>query len=270
MKKVLITDLDRTLLKDDETLSVRNRRAMERFRKKGNVIVVATGRNIFSVHKVLANDFPMDFLIFSSGVGIIDWKNKKIIHENHLNKTEVDSVLKILLKHKIDFMMHEIVPDNHKFFYLKFNKENYDFDRRLNLYKKFCKSLILSSKIEKASQFILILPENSLHEFNKLRKEINFLKIIRATSPLDHKSIWMEIFPKGVSKGHAASWLCNFLGIDRENTIGIGNDYNDIDLLNWTRFSFVVENAPKELRIRYKNTKSNNQNGFAEIIKKLL
>jgi len=72
---------------------------------------VATGRNIFSAKRVLPDNLPIDFLIFSSGVGIIDWKTKNIINENHLIKEEVDKTLKIFLKYKVDFMVHEPVPE---------------------------------------------------------------------------------------------------------------------------------------------------------------
>ena len=110
------------------------------------------------------------------------------------------------------------------------------------------------------------LPE----QFEKIKSEIHFLQVIRATSPLDHKSIWLEIFPKGVSKGHAANRLCNFLQIKRHNTIGIGNDYNDIDLLDWTARSFAVANSPKELKQKYETVKSNEEDGFAEVAEKIL
>jgi hydroxymethylpyrimidine pyrophosphatase-like HAD family hydrolase len=92
--------------------------------------------------------------------------------------------------------------------------------------------------------------------------------VIRSTSPLDGKSIWIEIFPKTVSKGLAAAWLCQRLGCDPANVIGIGNDYNDIDLLNWTQHSFVVENAPYELKQKFQITESNVNSGFTKVVQK--
>ena len=270
MKKMLITDLDRTLLRDDNSVSAENYEALKRFRKKGNLIAVATGRNIFSVNQVLKDDFPIDFLIFSSGVGIMNWAKKKIIYENHLNENEIKSVIKILISHKVDFMVHDVVPYNHKFFFWKWENFNPDFERRLKLYEKHCQFLKKPQDIKKASQFIVILSEDSITKFNEIKSEIKFLKVIRATSPLDHKSIWLEIFPRTVSKGKAAKWLCNFLLINKKNTIGIGNDYNDIDLLDWTTRSYVVENAPEELKRKYTVTDSNEKNGFAKVVMEII
>ena len=93
------------------------------------------------------------------------------------------------------------------------------------------------------------------------------VKIIRATSPIDHKSIWMEVFHPDVSKGNACLYLSKCLGISQKNTIGIGNDYNDIDLLEFANQSFVVENAPAELTESYRTVSSNNDSGFTMAVR---
>ncbi len=79
--------------------------------------------------------------------------------------------------------------------------------------------------------------------------------------------MWIEIFSRGTSKGNAVSWLSNYLGISRENTIAIGNDYNDEDLLSWVDRGFVVNNAPSDLKNRFHTVASNNNCGVTEAIK---
>ena len=76
----------------------------------------------------------------------------------------------------------------------------------------------------------------------------------------------MEIFPENVSKAHAADWLAAYLGFTREKALGIGNDYNDEKLLEWSRLSFVVANAPEELKKKFATVSSNEENGFSEAI----
>ncbi len=264
--KIVFTDLDRTLLRDDNTLSARNLAALKNLKEKGIITVIATGRNIFSTRKVLSADLQFDYLMFSSGCGIMDWKTQEVIYENHLIKQEVNKTLKIFFKHKVDFMLHEPVPENHRFQYKRVNKNNTDFERRIKLYKP--NAIPMEEPPEKASQFIAILQPGSDRKFEEINKEIDFLKVIRATSPLDHKSIWLEVFPNGVSKGHSAQWLCEKLRIDQAFTLSIGNDFNDIDLLEWTAQSYVVENSPEQLKKRFLITKSNEQNGFAEVVEK--
>jgi hydroxymethylpyrimidine pyrophosphatase-like HAD family hydrolase len=112
----------------------------------------------------------------------------------------------------------------------------------------------------------------SLDQFNYLYHLLEQLqiKIVRATSPLDHQTIWMEFFHAEVSKGNAAHFLCQKLGVNPINTLGIGNDFNDIDLLNFTHHSYVVDNAPLELKQKYQTTASVNQNGFSQVVRKFL
>ena len=267
--KIIFTDLDRTLFRDNNTLSKRSLKSLKKLQEKQIVTVIATGRNILSSKRVLSDNLPFDYLIFSSGAGIIEWKSKKVIYENHLNKKEIESTLKILLEHRVDFMLHEMIPENHQFLYWRTGDKNADFERRIKIYQQFAQLLELPLKMKKASQFIAVLQENSETKFNEIKIEIKGLKVIRATSPLDHKSIWLEVFPKGVSKGHSAEWLCSFLNITREDSVGIGNDFNDLDLLNWTKESYVVENSPEELKTKFKVTKSNEEDGFAEVVENL-
>ncbi len=265
--KIVFTDLDRTLLRDDNTLSKRNLIALKNLKERGIITVIATGRNIFSTRKVLGTDLPFDFLMFSSGCGIMDWKSQKVIYENHLEAWEIFRTMSILLAYDVDFMIHEPIPDNHKFYYARKKVKNFDFEKRIILYKPY--AVPLEEPPQKASQFICILPPHGNAEFNEIKKEIDFLKVIRATSPLDHESIWLEVFPNGVSKGHSAQWLCAELGIAQRFTLSIGNDFNDIDLLEWTAHSRVVINSPQEMKEKYRVIASNQEDGFAQCMEKL-
>ncbi|MCF7858613.1 MAG: HAD family hydrolase [Candidatus Cloacimonetes bacterium] len=266
--KIVFTDLDRTLLRDNNTLSWKNIQAIVDLKRRQIPLVIATGRNIFSARKVLPKDLPFDYLLFSSGCGIINWKTQDIIYQKELQSEEIIRVRDILLTYNIDFMIHHPIPDNHYFSFSNVNKGNEDFERRIAIYGSY--GSILVDAPSTASQFIAILKPNQITIFNKIISEINFLNILRATSPLDHKSIWLEVLPKGVSKGHSAEWLCRKLGINQENTLSIGNDFNDLDLLEFTAKSCVVMNAPVELKNLYKVIASNEQNGFAKCVSEFI
>jgi len=118
-----------------------------------------------------------------------------------------------------------------------------------------------------ACQLVAIIHDDvSIYE--RIKNKLSQFNVIRATSPLDGKSIWIEIFPGTVSKGSAAAWLCRRLGCRADAVLGIGNDYNDLDLLNWTGRSFVVANAPAEIKNKFRITASNSDNGFSQAIHK--
>jgi hypothetical protein len=48
--------------------------------------------------------------------------------------------------------------------------------------------------------------------------------------------------------------------------MSIGNDFNDLDLLNWSSKSYVVDNSPYELKGMYDAVSSNNDSGFTQAV----
>jgi hydroxymethylpyrimidine pyrophosphatase-like HAD family hydrolase len=124
-----------------------------------------------------------------------------------------------------------------------------------------------------ACQFLVVFPDNP-EKFLEFKKEIEQrfpeVKIVRTSSPLETGYIWMEIFHQSVSKGNGVKFVCDSLQIDHEHTLGIGNDFNDLDLLEFTNFSYVVENSPPELKERFLPAKSNEENAFALAVEKHL
>lgn len=263
---MVVTDLDGTLLNNEQCLSEKDRRTLEQAGDSGIVRVVATGRNIYSAKKVIDPAFPIDYLIFSSGTGIIDWKTGHILFSHKLPSEHVVQISHHLIKKNIDFMLHRPVPNNHEFLYHRSGQHNPDFERRIDLYKDYAAPLNSNlATFGNASQFITIIP-NDVFLFDHLKAELAEFKVIRATSPLDGKTMWVEIFPPTVSKARASQWLCEKLMIHEEHVLAIGNDYNDLDLLYWAKHSYVVSNAPDELKTQFKVTVSNAESGFSVVV----
>lgn len=269
--KLIITDLDGTLLNDRHAISEIDLYTLEKLGKKKIIRAIATGRSLYSFKEAIPPDFPIDFLIFSSGGGLMNWQTQTLLETAELTKEEVIECTNILMEQDIDFMIHEPIPENHKFFYYSTGCKNPDFRRRLKLYESFSTELIKEShRYKPATQVLGIVPESGEKTIERLRKQMPDLNVIRATSPLDKRSTWIEIFPKDVSKGHTALLLAERLEIDRAEIAVLGNDYNDLAMLEITDNSFVVINAPKELKARYDVVASNNQNGFTEMIERII
>lgn len=266
--KMVITDLDGTLLNPQQQVSDNDLRSLKLLGKYNIYRIIATGRSIFSLNKVIPPDFPIDYLIFSSGSGILDWNTKEMLYSQSLKSDEVVVIAKCLKKMNLDFMIQKPIPDNHYFVYHQTRNANSDFFRRLKSYEQFASPLPSDPKeFGDAGQFVVII-QNDVSIYERIHENLSQFKVIRSTSPLDGSSIWVEIFPKSVSKGSAAAWLCQRLGCDPAAVVAIGNDFNDIDLLNWTKHSFVVENAPPELKQKFEITDSNINSGFTKMIQK--
>ena len=79
MKKVLISDYDQTFYLNDEDIE-KNKIYVEKFRKEGNIFVLATGRSYYDMQrKIEQYNIKYDYLIINHGASILD--------ENDLIKT---------------------------------------------------------------------------------------------------------------------------------------------------------------------------------------
>ena len=135
--KIVVTDLDGTILPSQGNISKTNYETLLQLKDQGITRVIATGRTLYSAMAVLPEDFPIDYLIFSSGAGIMKWETKELIYSQQIEAGEVQDLSEILIDHEIDFMILDPIPLNHQFWYYQSGNKNPDFDRRLALYKQF-------------------------------------------------------------------------------------------------------------------------------------
>ena len=79
--------------------------------------------------------------------------------------------------------------------------------------------------------------------------------------------MFFSIGNKNINKGTALQWLCNHLNIATKNSIGIGDNYNDISMLETVGYPVVMDNAVMTLKTKnYYLTTSNNDSGVAKAI----
>ncbi|VAW19900.1 hypothetical protein MNBD_BACTEROID01-2337 [hydrothermal vent metagenome] len=272
--KLIATDLDGTFLKSDRSISEENIEALQLLGTKHIIRVIATGRNLKKVMDVIPSDVPFDYIVFSSGAGIYDCKGKKHIYSRNISPGTSNGIIQLLVDEGINFNAFMPVPGNSYFWHHRGNKVCGEFERYLEYNDGYASSLPNDKNAESGlSQFLVIFP-NDESLFNKLKIKVEKLfpevRAIRATSPLGTGYIWMELFHKDVSKGNGIAHLCEIIGVHHGQTMGIGNDYNDIDLLNFTNYSYLVENAPEELKPHFENAPSNEDHAFSIIVKRLL
>jgi hypothetical protein len=198
----------------------------------------------------------------------MNWKTKEIIRSKSLGKEHIHKVADFFLKNRLDFSIHDPIPDTHYFHWYASNQPNADFLERLKIYSRFAKTCD-HKELTVASQ-LLAITDNYNKILKKIRKEFVSLNIIRTTSPLNLKTVWIEVFPGDVSKGCAAKWLCQLLEVDPQNCMSVGNDFNDLAMLEWTPRSFVMQNAASELRDKFDTVPDNDNDGFSHAIERWL
>jgi hypothetical protein len=85
----------------------------------------------------------------------------------------------------------------------------------------------------------------------------------------------LDLLPPGVSKGWALARLAGRLGVDRRETMAIGDNWNDVDMLEWAGQGVMMGNAAQELRTMakmrgWKQAPPNDQDGVAVVLEAAL
>ena len=81
----------------------------------------------------------------------------------------------------------------------------------------------------------------------------------------------LDLLPPGVSKGWALERLAARLGVVRRETMAIGDNWNDVDMLEWAGQGVIMGNAAGELRAMakvrgWKQAPPNDQDGVAVVL----
>lgn len=71
---LFIMDFDGTLLRSDRTVAAEGLVALRQLGELGIIRAIATGRSLFSFNTVPLSDLPLDFVIFSTGAGILQYR----------------------------------------------------------------------------------------------------------------------------------------------------------------------------------------------------
>ena len=272
--KLVATDLDGTFLMNDKSVSNDNLKSLHLLGERGILRVIATGRNLKKAMEVIPADVPFDYIVFSSGAGVYDRKNDQLLYHQNLNAELTQSISDFLISNDLNFHLFKPVPHNYMCWYHRGSVLCQEFENYFVYLQAHSEPLPINDPINSEScQFLVVFP-NDLDRFIRLKDEIEtkfaHVKVVRTSSPLETGYIWMEIFHQSVSKGNGVKFLCEILQIDHKHTLGIGNDYNDLDLLEFTNFSYLVANGPDDLKLRFLRARTNEESAFAHVIENYL
>jgi hypothetical protein len=244
---MLVSDLDETLIFDGGSLDPSDRAALEALAEQGVLRVIATGRSLASARTAMGSDWPIDYLVFSSGAGLLDWQTQELLHARGFDTEQTEELIALLRTLELDFMVQAPIPDNHRFGFYRTAGENPDFDRRCERYRGQCWPLD-GAPFGPSTQLLVVAPPDRVEPvLERVSNALHTVQLIRTTSPLDHRSLWLEVFPVGVTKATGVQHLLERLPSAPTETLAVGNDYNDEDLLRWAQRPFVMERSPSRL-----------------------
>lgn len=258
-------DLDGTLLSWNKKLSQKNRQVLLEAQKQGHLVMLATGRafdNTLKYAKELKLQEYGGYVAAYNGSLLFDFKNDQVLVENNFDQELLEQILAYLDSEKLDFTAitneEQYISDNNK--------------RLVDIYRKSNGKLIRHYKdaIKKNPKVKKILINDFKSKLLLVRARIQDLygeKISISMSSI----ISLEITPKNSNKGYALEHVANLESVDMKNTIAIGNQGNDIPMLEKAGKAVAVKNSSRLVKSHAKViTDSNNRDGVANFIEKFL
>ncbi|MDO4534400.1 MAG: Cof-type HAD-IIB family hydrolase, partial [Clostridium perfringens] len=210
-------------------------------------------------------------IISGNGAFIKDELNNKIISKNTLSKEELKYILKACEKFN---MFPNIYTTDSIYIYSKI----YTFIEKFLMIKrpKQFKTKILNVKnkgmwrdiIEENKDYII---KGLVFSFNKekLKKFKNYVTDELGLEAHMSSKFTLEINSKDTNKGNGVSSLEKYYGIKREEIICIGDNENDIPMIEYAGLGVAMGNAKKEVKEKADFiTYDNNNFGVANVINK--
>ena len=267
MIKLITIDVDGTLVTPLKRLTKANIRAIDRARDMGVHIALASGRpysGMLAYIKKIGLDRPGNFSVCQNGSYIFDNVTNKPITGIYQGPDDLKTIDALVA----DFDV-EISAMDHRGFYSR--HDNPSIYTRIDALisrlpisqlayddfasdKTFGRILILGSK-SAIDRLYHNMPEQLVNDYYAVR-----------TAPF-----LIEVMNKKTNKGHAISIMANNLNINQDEIMSIGNERNDIPMLEQAGFAVAMENAVPELKKHADFiTKSNLLSGVGYAIDKLV
>ncbi|MDT8861632.1 Cof-type HAD-IIB family hydrolase [Alkalihalobacillus sp. MEB130] len=263
--KMIVLDLDDTLLRDDHTISERTKQALMNAQKQGVKVVLASGRPTYGMNDV-ADDLQLkefgSYLLSFNGAKIINCQTREESFSSTLSP-EIAHRLYELSKNEGVFI-HTYIGDE-----IVTETENPFTHREGEITGLPVRTV--SSFIETVAEPVVKIlmcedPEKLVKVEQKLKEEFSgSLSIMRS------KPYFLEFLEEGVTKGSSLDSLIKTLGIKQEEVIAMGDSYNDQAMIEFAGLGVAMGNAPDDIKeIADYVTDTNMNDGVAKVIEKFV
>jgi len=277
MIKLIASDLDGTIIDNKHLIPDDNLKAITNLKKANIPFVVCTGKT-YSISKDICKHLNASYGIFGNGSQIIDLSTGEEISRRILTLDEVKSCFSITQKYNLHvhaYTENGIVTTKLEYMDLR---NSILFPKKINL--EIVNSVFDFIKKQNSTVFKLILSSpSSLAKIKQELEEKTNLTITHITKKgkykdkiIDKEYEYLDISPLNVSKGTALEVLTQYLELNKENVLSVGDNINDIDMFRASGIGAAVNNAYDEVKqvASYVTTNSAEDAGFAEVIYKFI
>ena len=256
--KLIACDLDGTLLNDKKEIGNYTKEILNKLINDYKIeLILSSGRGFDGVKKyndVLGNN---NYSIIMNGSNIVD-DNGKILYRKMLEEDIAKAIIKLAEKYDVCV---------HFFNDLQYTVSRDDFYIKSYIQIEKTREITVGIENIKYYKFDKIIIFGERETLIKLKEDIN--------SNLDVHSCFsgntlLEIMCKGVSKGDALKWICNNKGIDIKEVIAFGDNFNDIEMIEYAGIGVAMANAEEELKQKADyTTLSNEEDGVGRFLKNI-
>ncbi|HCG75082.1 MULTISPECIES: Cof-type HAD-IIB family hydrolase [Staphylococcus] len=284
MIKLIATDMDGTLLNAAHEITPENQAAIKFAQEHGITVVIATGRAFYEANTPVAEtDLKVPYICLN-GAEVRD-ETFNIMSTSHLNHSLVNKITTTLKKEDIYYQVYT-------------NRGIYTEDpqRDLEIYIDIAERAGQKADVEKIKNSIQKRIDNGtlkiVDNYDKIEDipgEL-IMKILAFDSDLGKIDLVgqelakspnlavssssrgnLEITHSDAQKGIALATIAKQLGIDLENVMALGDNLNDISMLERVGYPVAMDNAAPEVKAVAKYVTDTNENsGVGKAIMKFL
>lgn len=268
MYKIIACDLDETLLKTDRTVSKENIDAIGAAKRRGVKFVPATGRGFETVQDTLKTlglfDEENEYVISFNGGAITENKNNRLLHFEGISFDSANTLYKRGLNY--DVCIHVYTKDTVYIY-------NYTDEEKEYLNGRMEGVEIFTDQIDflKDQEIVKVLYMNTDYDYLKqIEKDLSNI-----TQDMDvsfSSNRYIEFNHRGVNKGAGLLSLAKLLGVKPEETIAIGDNFNDLSMIKAAGLGVGVANAVAGVKknCNYITQATCDESAIAEVINKFI
>ncbi len=262
MYKLVISDLDGTLLNQNHELSAVTKETVGKLVDIGVKFFIATGRHHVDAVETKAQLGLEDaYLITSNGARVHDANGNLLVCHNHKHH-----IAKEILELPLNDGIHINIFSEDKWLIFEDNSLIDEWIEKAAF--KYTKGSIKDVNFDNVIKWYYLGDHEKLVEL----KEYIDSRWGNEVEGLFSLPDCLEIMPKGISKGKAIEEVITIENIDRNETMAFGDGFNDLEMLSFVQKGLIMENAHIKLKNALPNNEiieSNENDGVAKYLKKV-
>ena len=265
--KLILTDLDGTLLTNEKTLSPGNRAALERAAGAGAEIVIATGRIYRGIPEQVRQLPFLRYFILMNGAKAYDRLEDRVLYRAEIPLATAERIFDDMegVEATVDCFQND---DGYMDRYFLDNLEHYIHDpesvRLVRMTRRPCDfRRTVRAGGESVQKLQLYFPDLEERARVKRALEKKYPEVVLSISMPEN----LEVNDARATKGDALLALCGALGVDPARTAAFGDGTNDISMLKAAGVGVAMANADPETKAAADLiTGDNQQDGVAQVL----